>query len=340
MILLILSAFYIQGFSQQKAGNNFKIVFYNVENLFDTIDDPRKEDNDFLPTSKVSWNSVRYHQKLLHTASVIKAIDSVTLPAVVGLAEIENATALQDLIMSAPLRSAEYQVVLEEGLDPRGIDVALVYRPGIMKYAGHRSFPSATSFKTRSVLYVKLANVRKDTFHIIVNHWKSRSGGATQTEPKRIENAKIIRHLTDSLFAMNPQTHLVVMGDFNDEPTDTSVADVLGAKAPEGKLSAKSLYNLMSPLHKNGEGTLYYKDWDLFDQIIVSGNLLLRKVNKGPVILRPYAYIFKPDWILYKNKNGVMAPNRTASRNAYFGGYSDHLPVYTIVKNGGAIIED
>ncbi len=340
MFFLTLIVFFFQGFSQQKAGNSFKIVFYNVENLFDTIDDPLKTDNDFLPTSKVPWNSQRYHQKLMHTATVIKAIDSLNLPAVVGLAEVENAAALQDLIMSSPLRAGKYQAILEEGLDPRGIDVALIYRPEVMKYAGHHSYPSATSFKTRSLLHVKLVNAKKDTFHIIVNHWKSRSGGAVETEAKRIENAEVIRHLTDSLFAINLQTHIVVVGDLNDEPTDKSVSEVLGAKNTGEKISPNSLYNLMSSLLKNGEGTLYYKDWDLFDQIIVSGNLLLRKPNKGPVISRPYAYIFKPDWILYKNKNGEMVPNRTANGNAYFGGYSDHLPVYTIVKNGPAILDD
>ncbi|MEI7980512.1 MAG: hypothetical protein WCI71_02595 [Bacteroidota bacterium] len=331
---------FLQGYTQGKSGNSFKIAFYNVENLFDTIDDPNKSDNDFLPGSKVAWTAIRYHQKLTHIASVLRAIDSVSLPAVIGLAEIENIGVLQDLISCEPLRSGKYKAILEEGDDPRGIDVAMIYRRDIVRYVGHRAFPSANSFKSRAILYVKFVNLKKDTLHIFVNHWKSREGGAAETEPKRIENATILRHLSDSLFKINPGANIVILGDFNDEPGDKSISETLGAVKPVAKPVAKSLYNLMYILKENGGGTLYYKSWDLFDQIIVSGNLLIRKPEKGAVILPPYAYIFKPDWILYKNKTGELVPNRTASSSSFFGGYSDHLPVYTIVKNGPAIIDN
>lgn len=322
-----------QGFTQRKTASSFKIAFYNVENLFDTIDNPQKNDNDFLPTAKVAWTSQRYHQKLMHIASVLGAIDSLNLPAIVGLSEIENMGVLQDLISCKPLRTGKYKAILEEGEDPRGINVALIYRGDVMRYIRHRTFPSATSFKSRSILYVKFVNMKKDTFHIFVNHWKSREGDGAETEAKRVESATILRHLTDSLLTMNLRTNIVILGDFNDEPGDKSISGVLGAIKPTEKPVAKSLYDLMYIRKENGEGTLYYKGWDLFDQIIVSGNLLMKKPEKGAVILPPYAYIFKPEWILYKNKNGEMIPNRTASSSTYFGGYSDHLPVYTIVKN-------
>lgn len=315
-----------------KAGQ-FKIAFYNTENLFDTINDPNISDEDFLPTSKVAWTSERYNRKLTNIARALVAIDSINLPAIVGLAEIENIAVLNDLITKTNLRGGNYQAILEEGGDMRGIDVGLIFRKDVMKYIGHNASASAQSFKTRSVLYVRLADAKKDTFHLFVNHWKSRSGGTAETEAQRIENATTLKHLTDSLLARNPKTNIVIMGDFNDEPSNKSLSEVLCALKPEKKIAATSLYNLMYERFLQGEGTLYYKDWDLFDQFIVSGNLLWKKPGKGAVILPPYSYIFKPDWLLYKNKTGEMTPNRTAGSKEYFGGFSDHLPVYVVVNN-------
>ncbi len=319
--------------AQKSKDSQFKIVFYNIENLFDTIDDPNKSDESFLPTAKVSWTSERFTQKINSISKVIVAIDSNNLPAVVGFAEVENIAVLNDLITKTALQKGNYQPILVEGSDPRGIDVALIFRKNVMRYISHASFPSASSFQTRSVLYVKLADAKKDTFHLFVNHWKSRSGGAAETESKRLENAATLKHLTDSLLSRNPGANIVLMGDFNDEPANKSLAEILAARKPESKVSGTQLYNLMYERFEAGEGTLYYKDWDVFDQFIVSGNLLNKKPGKGAVVLPPYAFIFKPDWLLYKNRAGVMVPNRTAGSSEYFGGYSDHLPVYMVVKN-------
>lgn len=318
--------------SQKSKPGQFKIAFYNTENCFDTIDDPNKSDEEFLPTSKVAWTSERYNHKLTNIARALVAIDSLNFPAVIGLAEIENIGVLNDLVNKTKLQKGNYQAILEEGSDPRGIDVALIFRKDVMKYIGHHAFPSAQSFKTRSILYVRLADAKKDTFHLFVNHWKSRSGGATETESQRVENATTLKHLTDSLLAHNPKANIVIMGDFNDEPNNKSLSEVLEAQKPGKKITATLLYNLMYERFQNGEGTLYYKDWDLFDQFVVSGNLLGKKPGKGAVIQSPYSYIFKPDWLLYKNKTGEMVPNRTASAKEYFGGFSDHLPVYTVVN--------
>ena len=336
---LLLSVILILGLTvdlhaQKTKDIQFKIAFYNTENLFDTIDDPLKGDNDFLPTSKVAWTSNRYDHKILHIAKVLVAIDSLNLPAVIGLAEVENIAVLTDLISKTPMRKGNYQAILEEGSDPRGIDVALIFRKDVMHYLGHKAFPAALTFNTRSILYVRLADAKKDTFHIFVNHWKSREGGGNETETKRLENAASLKHLTDSLLTRNSKANIVIMGDFNDEPGNKSLTEILGALKPDQKITPSGLYNLMYLRFLNGEGTLYYKDWDLFDQIIVSGNLLSEKKHgKGAVILPPYSTIFKQDWMLYKNKAGDMAPDRTASSKEYFGGFSDHLPVYVQVTN-------
>ena len=321
-----------QGHAQKNQPKEFKIAFYNTENLFDTLDDPNKNDEDFLPGSKIAWNSQRYYTKLQHTARAIRSIDSVNMPAIVGFAEIENIGVLNDLVSKTPLNKGKYTAILEEGSDPRGIDVALIYRADVVHYISHKAFSSAQTFKTRNVLYVKLSDAKKDTFHIFVNHWKSRSGGQAETEPQRVENAATLKHLTDSILTRNKNASIVIMGDLNDEPKDKSIATVLGALKPARNAESRSLYNLMYERLENGEGTLYYKDWDLFDQFIVSGSLLNKKAGKGAVITAPYAYIFKPEFLLYINKAGEMVPNRTAGAKEYFGGYSDHLPVYTIVN--------
>ncbi|MEI7499553.1 MAG: endonuclease/exonuclease/phosphatase family protein [Bacteroidota bacterium] len=328
-ILLLVLKINIQ--AQKSAGNQFKIAFYNTENLFDTIDDTHKSDEDFLPTSKVAWNSERYFLKLKNIARALISIDSTNLPAVIGLAEVENIAVVNDLISKTLLDKGNWGVILEEGSDPRGIDVAMLYRKDVMKYIGHSAFSSAASFKSRSVLYVRLADAKKDTFHLFVNHWKSRSGGAPETEYQRVENATTLKSIIDSVLSRNSNAKIVIMGDFNDEPNNKSLSEVLGAGKPDKKIASTGLYNLFYELFMKGEGTIYYKDWDMFDQIIVSGNLLIKK-RKGTFILPPYGYIFKPDWILYKNKKGEMVPNRTAGTKEYFGGFSDHLPVYTIIN--------
>jgi hypothetical protein len=334
-VLFSIFLFLISGsllYSQNTTKSAFKVVFYNVENLYDTIDDPHTSDNEFLPGAKVAWTTERMYHKIHNIGKVLVSIDSVNLPAAIGLAEVENKKILEDLVVQTKLRDGHYKAILEEGNDPRGIDVGFLYRPEILKYLSHKAIPSAKSFSSRFILYVKLLDTKKDTFHIFINHWKSREGGATETEAKRIENAEILRHSVDSLFSLNPKANIIIMGDFNDEPGNTSIAKTLGALKPAKKPDLKSLYDLLWDPFVNGAGTLFYKDWDVFDQIIVSGNLLIKKRGKGPVILPPYGYIHKMEWMLYKNKSGEMVPNRSASSKEYFGGYSDHLPVYTIIN--------
>ncbi|NCA75803.1 MAG: hypothetical protein EOM90_05670 [Alphaproteobacteria bacterium] len=331
LFLIFLIVCSLIGYSQKQDAKSFKIVFYNTENIFDTIDDPTRNDEDFLPGSKVAWTSERYNRKLQQVARVLSAIDSTDLPAFIGLAEIENKTVLEDLIRVQELQRGGYQTILVEGNDPRGIDVAALYRPGKLSLAGYKSLPLAASFQTRSALYIKVLDQQRNTFHIFINHWKSREGSAEKTEPKRVENATFLKQYIDSVQHADPQARIILMGDFNDEPVNKSISEVLKAQKIEKRIKPASLYNLTYENYAKGEGTLFYKDWDLFDQIIVSGNLLTGK-RHNPVIHPPYAYIFKKEWMLYKNKSGQMIPNRTAGSKEYFGGFSDHLPVYVVVE--------
>ena len=317
----------------QKGKQQLKVVFYNVENLFDTIDDKHKNDNEFLPGSEKEWGSERYQQKIANLGKVLIAIDRLELPAIIGFAEVENREVLEDLVRLTPLQQAPYQVILEEGSDPRGIDVALIFRTDKLTYLSHRAIAASKKFYTRNILYVKLLGPAGDTLHLFVNHWKSRSGGAEKTEPKRIENATLLREVVDSLFARDLSTRILIMGDLNDEPSDKSVSLALEALPVVKKPASGELYNLFYHSFEEGNGTLWYRDWDLFDQIIVSGNLLTKKRGNIPVIRPPEGHIFNEAWILESYDGKEPVPLRSYKyKRGYLGGYSDHLPVYITLQ--------
>jgi len=331
-ILFFLVLFSIYSGFGQKQKQQLKVVFYNVENLFDTIDDKHKNDNEFLPGSDKAWNSERYYHKVANLGKVLVAIDSLSLPAIVGFAEVENREVLEDLVRLTPLHRAPYQVILEEGSDPRGIDVALIFRTDKLRYISHRAVAASREFQTRNILYVKLLGPAGDTLHLFVNHWKSRSGGEEKTRPKRIENATLLREVVDSLFAMDPSTRILIMGDFNDEPADESVALTLEALPVKKKTASGELYNLFYNSFKEGNGTLWYHDWDLFDQIIVSGNLISKKRRTVPSINPPAGYILSEPWMLDPEGAKEPTPFRSyAYKRGYVGGFSDHLPVYIVL---------
>ncbi|MFH1159840.1 MAG: hypothetical protein V1733_02710 [bacterium] len=318
----------------QKDKQQLKIVFYNVENLFDTIDDKHKNDNEFLPDAETQWNTDKYFHKIGNIGRVLSAIDSLDQPAVIGLAEVENKQVLEDLIQYTPLSKSLYRIILKEGSDPRGIDVAMLYRKDKFTCLGYRAISASREPGTRVILYVRLLGPARDTLHLFVTHWKSRSGGEKKTRPKRMETAGILRHVTDSLFLLNPNTAILILGDLNDEPTDVSVAVGLGALPPVGRTESVKLYNLFYPLYQKEQGTIWFRDWDLFDQIIASGNLLVKKNSRMPVIPAPYGHIFIREWMLKKNADGEHIPFRTFQKG-YRGGYSDHLPVYIILQYQG-----
>ena len=316
--------------NEYKATNNFTVVFYNVENLFDTIDDPfNKGDNDFLPYGTKNWTEKRYQKKLKDISKVLCSINKYELPEIIGLCEIENKTVLKALIKQPNLEQGKYEIIHEDSPDTRGIDVALLYRKDEFQYLLHKTFPVIYySNKSRDILYVKGIASNTDTLHIFVNHWKARSGGQIETEPKRINAAKILREKVDSLFILNPNSNIIIIGDFNDNPTDKSLNLFLNATNKRENTTKNELYSLLYDKYSlNNEGTYFWEEkWNMLDDIIVSQNLL--KDKKGYRISYEDGQIFKPEWILYKNKEtGELLPNRTK-----YGGYSDHLPVYVILN--------
>jgi len=283
-----------------------------------------------LPTSKVAWNSSRYNAKLNNLTKVIKSIDSTNFPALFGLCEVENIDVLKDLVYHSNLKNAGYDIIHKNSNDGRGIDVALLYNPNIFTPVSVNyikpNFPNNPDLKTRDILYSKGVINKSDTLHVFINHWVSRWGGQEETEIFRIQIAQTIKNITDSIMKVQPNANILIAGDLNDNPTDTSILKVLQAAPISKSPNANALYNLSLQTYKNGDGSLYWKTWDMFDQIIVSAAMLTGE--NGLKTNSKNQSVFKQDWMLYQPKNGPARPSRTASGGRYYGGFSDHLPVY------------
>lgn len=337
IFILLLSLAFIN-LNAQKAQDkdckkNLLVMSYNVENLFDTLDTPNKIDQEFLPEGKKQWTSKRYHKKLEDLSKVISSVDKNKLPDLVALTEVETKIALDDLVQEKALKKAKYQIIHHEGPDVRGIDVALLYNLKQFNLLNTHFYPVTLEdnpqFKTREILYAKLVFKKtKDTLHIFVNHWPSRRGGQAKSEHKRFAAAQVLRHVTDSLFKTDVAPSIMIMGDFNDEPLDKSLVDVLEAK-PISQVEDNHLYNLSLDQQTKDIGTYFYwktQEWNMLDQFIVSGSLLLS--DQGLQMKDKDMGILREEFFLYKNKEGVMTPSKTYGGKKYYGGYSDHLPVY------------
>ena len=340
LFFLLVLLFPLSTFSQSKSEgqlnglrSDYRILFYNVENLFDTKDDSLKNDAEFLPQGVKYWTWKKYQDKCTKIAKVIMAVGGWQLPEIVGLCEIENKKTLNGILYSTPLRKANYKIIHKESPDHRGIDVALLYQPD-------RFFPLDTTFlkltynnssysTTREILYVKGATHTDDTLHIFVNHWPSRWGGQLESEHKRISAAQLLRNKVDSIFKNNMKAKIIIMGDFNDYPENKSISKTLKAKLPDKKIINNELYNLAAVLKKKSSiaSNKYKGVWGMLDQFIVSGTLLN---TNGILQTQPNnMFIFAPDYLLetdvsYKGKR----PCRTYIGYKYHGGFSDHLPVY------------
>lgn len=328
IILLILNIFSsMQSFAQEKKYLATTIAFYNIENLFDTIDDPNTNDAEFLPGGANRWTPQRYQAKLENMARVIAGIGNEMVkggPAIIGLSEVENRGVLEDLINTPPLKELGYEIVHYDSPDRRGVDVGLLYKPSVFKVTNSTSnrlyMPGRTDFFSRDQLVVS-GELLGEPISVIVNHWPSRRSGPEYRE----EAAKLSRHLNDSLMKAHENAKIFVMGDLNDDPTDRSVAKVLGAKGKPADVIKGDLFNPMWQLHRDGIGSLAYRDaWNLFDQIIISEPVL--NDSKGWKLHK--AKVYNEKFLLQKDGPYAGYPYRTFAGGAYAGGYSDHFPVY------------
>jgi predicted extracellular nuclease len=311
----------------------YRIMFYNVENLFDTGDDPETRDDEFTPQGARYWTQKRFFQKLMNIYKVIVAVGEWEPPAIIGLCEVENRYVLQKLVYDTPLKQFGYDIIHFDSPDRRGIDVAMIYRKD--KFTPLHSepvtvfFPDDTSSKTRDILYVKGLLGDREMVHLFVNHWPSRYGGYMATKAKRNRAAEVLKHKTDSLLGINPNISIVIMGDFNDNPDDESVVQVLNAEKPFPDAQPGKLYNMMlmeQPDWKHGS-LKFREHWDTFDHIIVSGGLL--DTNSVVSVSPAGAVIFHADFLLQPDERYMGEQLfRTYVGFRYQGGFSDHLPVY------------
>lgn len=303
-----------------------RIIFYNTENLFDTINDPATNDEEFLPGGKMQWNTERYKTKLEHLAKVLGALCDSVEPIAIGLAEVENEKVLQDLIAQPALKKFNLGIVHHDSPDERGIDVALLYNRDRLEASFDAVLPvPLEGDKTRDIVYLKGFMDEAYPVWIFVNHWPSRRDGKPASDPKRIVAAKVLKDKINNLYVGEPYSRVIVMGDLNDNPGDSSVLSLTAGKAtlPE----QQQLVDLMTELRRQGKCSIRYKDGcDLFDQFLVSSNL--QGTSNLYYVRKPGAQIFGPDWLLFKHPQYGAIPNRTYAGTKYTGGYSDHLPVY------------
>lgn len=328
VISICLLLFVLKVYSQHPENDKFRVISYNVENFFDCVDDSLTNDSEYLPGGMRGWNYDKYTHKQANIAKVIAAIGGWEAPALVGLCEVESEKCLWDLTRYSGLKSMKYRFVHFESPDARGVDVALLYQPSafkpIVSEAIGIKFPDSNS-RTRDLLYVSGTVPAGDTLHVFVCHFPSRLGGELESEEKRNFVASKLRQKTDSLIVANPKSNILIMGDFNDYPTNKSMQLVLGAGKPEMPFATNRLYNLMFPIHLTGKGSHKHNgEWGALDQIIVSGNLLLNDNFKCAE-----AQVFDADFLLVDDEKFLgKQPFRTYNGMKYQGGFADHLPVY------------
>jgi len=307
----------------------FRVMSYNVENLFDLDDDSLTRDEEYLPGGMRGWNYSRYRRKLIHIGRVLVS-GGWNLPSIAGLCEIESRRTLNDLTLYSPLKNLGYRFVHYESPDARGVDVALLYQPEDFLVLSHKpvriDFPHAPHSRTRDLLYVSGIVPSGDTLHCFVCHFPSRLGGELESEQNRIFVASVLRNQVDSIYNRNVKPLIIIMGDFNDYPDNDSMKKIL--KASEAADSKSELVNLMFPLHKAGKGTHKHAgEWGALDQLIVSRSLI-----DSTSAFRAYpdgARILDLPFLLQDDKQYLgQQPFRTYVGMKYQGGYSDHLPVY------------
>jgi hypothetical protein len=338
MIILSICSFLPFSIHAQSSEASFEVScigFYNVENLFDTLDTEDKYDEEFTPAGKNAWGTNRYQHKLDQLGKVIADLGTQVHPqglAILGVAEVENIQALEDLSKNRYLTERGYEVILEEGPDRRGIDVGMLYNPEHFKPTGWKSVTlnmADTSFRTRDQLVVS-GLLDGSPIHVIVAHWPSRSGGQKRSEPNRMAAADLGRSIIDSLTKVSPGVPILYMGDLNDDPINKSLVRSMRATGDPKFVTSDRLYNPMYDMYNKGVGSLAWRDtWNLFDQIIMNDALLDEK-NTG------WRYhttrVYNKPYLTTAEGNFKGYPFRTFAGGAWTAGYSDHFPVYVVLK--------
>lgn len=298
------------------------VMFWNVENYFDTYDHPTTKDEEFTPTGENHWNWKRFEKKRDDLAkTILLASDEYgEYPAIIGLCEIENSFVLKELTENTPLARAGYTFLHKDSPDSRGIDVALLYKEEVFRPLEENYISS--SFPTRDILYTKGVINELDTVHIFVNHWPSKRGGEESSSLKRMLVSHKARQITDSILLKNPSANIILMGDFNDTWESEPLENL------------NQLVNLSQYAEGNDGSYKYRESWSTIDQFLVSENLIKRDIT--------HTGKFSPQWLWCEKQMNIFAPEhllceddkylgvklrRTYNGPRYLGGISDHLPI-------------
>ena len=328
LILIFVFAF-LTTEGQVSSQHKYNVIFYNVENLFDTWDDPVTSDEEFTPGNVRHWTTQRFEHKLKMIYKALITAGKGQFPDIIGLAEVENLWVVEQLIKQTPLNTIPYGIIHKESPDPRGIDVALLYRKDRITPCEYGFIPVGSygknGFKSRDILRFR-AQIGKGKVDFFVNHWPSRSGGYVETREKRELAARILRQNIDSLLKINPATRILLMGDFNATPNEKCFTSTLKALPYPGNNDSRFLVNLSTLWTKRTEGTIRNGgQWEIFDQMICTPNLL----NSNTLEISPmeggicnFGFLLEPDQTYLGKK-----PFRTYMGPVYHGGISDHLPV-------------
>lgn len=299
----------------------FSIAFYNLENLFEPIDDQDKLDKDYTPEGRFKWNTEKYLHKIDHLAQTISKIGlnrSALPPIVVGVCEVENETCLNDLVNSKYLKPFSYDYVFHRSPDMRGIHVAFLYQKEFFEFTHHKAFPLTLNVVdkqegTRDILYIH-GRLFGNPIHLLVNHWPSRTDGTLITNHKRVSASKLVQQVIKDIQDREALANILIMGDFNDDPSNHSIQ----------LLKKKEFINAMEAFQKQKKGSIKYKGkWVMFDQILFNKNL-----QESSWFNYETSHIFVEPYLIQKSGRHKGAPKRTYVGNYHQGGYSDHFPVF------------
>ncbi len=326
-ILFIIIFFSTISFSQEEYDTLY-IASWNLENLFDAVDDPGKRDEEFLPDGKRKWTQEKIDKKIDHLAKVISAMNSGNGPALLGVTEVEHKHLLDTLIVRY-FKNKNYKIAYAESPDKRGIDNGLIYDANLfsLNYIETLRVNLDSGYPTRFVFLANLTYKNGAEVNVFVNHWPSRAGGEEKSRPNRAKAASVLKSKIDKLFEENNNAKIIALGDFNDEPNNKSIKEILGAKyfQCDNKINSETLYNLSSNIFEAGEGTYLYRgDWNMLDQIIVSGAVI--SDDAFHYLCKSFE-LFKPSFMLTKSAKYKGAATPTYGGRKYIGGYSDHIPV-------------
>ena len=312
----------------------FFVANWNVENLYDAVDDPDNDgDDEFLPNNVTTrWTQVRYETKLDNLAQVISGMNGGEGPDVLGLEEVENEDVVRDLVERLP--GKRYGVVHADSPDPRGIDTAMLFNRARFALLESHAYKIPLKWgETRDILHAVLEDRDGEKLHVLVNHWPSRGGGIEASEMKRVIAARTLAKAIERIYRREPAARIVVLGDFNDTPSDRSIREVLDAEfypAPSGEYDATKIYNLASGKAKAGQGSFFHAydgkvEWRMYDQIMASGALLQ---NAGGRRSEISLWVDKPAFMVEEHGWDKGSPVPTfENQEDYEGGYSDHFPV-------------